>query len=124
MHELSIAEALLEQVKRHLPPTAALRRVEVRIGPMRMIESQAMQWAWQAATAGTPWAGAKLSLQMLPWRLQCPTCERQWDAMDLLETCSCGCDACRPIGGDELQLLCVDYDADALADQGLNKSTD
>jgi hydrogenase nickel incorporation protein HypA/HybF len=110
MHEMSIAEALLEQVKRHLPPAAALRRVEVRVGPMRMIEPQAMQWAWQAVTRESPHAGAELQLQMLPWRLECPECQKRWDTADLFEACSCGCETAHPLGGDELELLALDID--------------
>lgn len=123
MHELSIVQALLEQVQRHLPPGSVLRRLQLRAGPMRAIEPQALQWAWQAATRQSPYEGAKLDLELLPWQLTCSACGKQWNSADLFEPCSCGADACHPVGGNDLQLLSLDYD-DAPADQPTNGSTD
>jgi Zn finger protein HypA/HybF involved in hydrogenase expression len=78
MHELSIAQALLEGVARHTPPDAILQKVRVRIGPLHSIVPEAMTFAWSAATAGGPFEGALLEIEYLPWTLTCTDCERQW----------------------------------------------
>ncbi len=110
MHELSIADALLEQVRRHSPPGAALQAVRVRVGPMRGIDPEAMQYAWAAATAGAPESAAKLELECLPWALRCPDCGAQFTSADLYAACACGSDTARPVGGDELCLVSIEVD--------------
>jgi Zn finger protein HypA/HybF involved in hydrogenase expression len=125
MHELSIAEALRDLTLRKAPPGAVVSAVRIRIGPMRGVEPEALQWAWQATTsAGTvpisargngdcpvsyaTLQGSRLELDMLPWTLQCPQCKRRWEAPDLWQPCTCGCDQPHPVGGDELTLVSLD----------------
>ena len=48
MHELSLASSILGIARRSVPPGARLRVVRVVAGPMRAIDSDAMQFAWQS----------------------------------------------------------------------------
>jgi len=109
MHELSIAEALVQQVRRHAPPGAKVKQVKLRIGPLRGIEEQAMHWAWSAATADSELAGSQLEMEMLPWPLHCNACNRNWAGKDLYELCSCGQPATLN-GGDELDLTALEIE--------------
>ena len=108
MHEMSIAEALLEQVNEHTPPGAAVEAVHVRIGPLRAVEPDALQLAWQMVTEQTACANATLRLDMLPWQLRCSDCRRQWDSDRPYGACVCGCALPDPAGSDELALLSLD----------------
>jgi hydrogenase nickel incorporation protein HypA/HybF len=108
MHELSIAESLIDVARQHLPPAAQPRTITVHAGPLRAIEPDAMEWAWRAATEKTEFASTKLDLVELPWRLHCLTCRRDWDADHMNAACACGSTNARPIGGDELQLMSMD----------------
>ncbi len=110
MHELSIARALIELVDQHAPADATVTRVAVRVGPMRGVVEDAMQWAWQAATDDTPYADSALDLEMLRWRLRCPDCGREFEADELFVECECGCGRPTPIGGDELALVSLDVE--------------
>ena len=110
MHEFSLVNALIDQVDRHLPAGATLRRVKVRAGAMQAIEPQAMQWAWQAATQGTRMDGATLELTIEPFALTCPECRRQWESDDIYDTCPCGCQRPRPTGAHALTLLSITMD--------------
>ena len=112
MHELSIAEALVERVIAHTPRGGVVRRVRVRVGPMRGIEPESMQWGWKAATLGTECEGAELDLDLLPWQLTCPQCHRQWTSPELYVSCQCGCDTPGPDGGDELDLMSMDVEVE------------
>lgn len=116
MHELSIAQALLDLVNQHTPPDVTVEAVTVEAGPMRGIDNAALQFAWQSTTAGTPLAPARLELRLLPWRLHCPACDCQWDSDDLFVACSCGHAAPRPVGGNELRLVSLE-----VTDPPLNK---
>lgn len=105
MHELSIARALLQLAIQHRPPGARVEALHVQVGPLQAIDAEAMRFAWQAATFDTDLAIAELRLEMLPWRLHCPACSREWNAESLGATCECGSTRCTPVGGDELQLV-------------------
>jgi Zn finger protein HypA/HybF involved in hydrogenase expression len=63
MHEFSIAMALMERVKAHLPKNTRLKSVTVRAGELRRIDPDALQAAWQALTPELQSPSAKLNLQ-------------------------------------------------------------
>jgi hydrogenase nickel incorporation protein HypA/HybF len=104
MHEFSIAVAVLEVVRRHVPAGSHIESVQVLAGPMRRVDPDAMRFAWEQAVAGTPDAGASLHVSTPPWTLRCQTCGRQWESPELYVACSCGAEVGVPIGGDELML--------------------
>jgi hydrogenase nickel incorporation protein HypA/HybF len=106
MHELSIAEAILDLAGRNVPAGATLRSVRVSAGPMRGIDPRCMELAWQ----GLGRAEVALNLSVRPWRMKCGDCGRQWEQAELAERCDCGSPQVRPIGGDELQLLSIEVD--------------
>ncbi len=111
MHELSLANALLNLVRANAPANVRVRVVHVRAGPLQAIEPAAMQFAWQAATTATALEGALLELAMLPWRLRCRRCERRWQSADYSEACDCGSDAVWAEGSAELTLESIEVDA-------------
>ncbi len=114
MHEMSLAIDLMELVKRHVPPSACLMTVTVRIGPMHGVVSEALQWAWSAVTSQATWPQAKLIIETPPWRLSCPRCGRLWEPATVDEHCTCGSVHARVEGGDEFALVSVDVaDLDA-----------
>lgn len=110
MHEFSIATALLELVKQHAPAGTTVRKVVMEAGPLQSVDPQAMEWAWQAVSDGTMYAGAELEVRVLPWRLRCRDCGREHVADDMLSPCPCGCQVCHPTGGDELRLVSLTVD--------------
>jgi hydrogenase nickel incorporation protein HypA/HybF len=104
VHELSIARALLRLAQQHRPPGAIVESLQVQVGPLQAIVPEALQLAWQAVTSDTTLAGVRLNLEMLPWRLRCPACNRLWDADSLDATCRCSSARGILVGGDELRL--------------------
>jgi len=110
MHEFSIAQALLEQVRNHAPAGSVVRCVVMEVGPLQGIDPEAMRWAWQAATAGSPLQQAELQVHQLPWRMECETCGREWSAADMEGQCACGSQQVHPSGGSELLLRSLTVD--------------
>jgi Zn finger protein HypA/HybF involved in hydrogenase expression len=110
MHELSIATSVLELARRHVPGGCVLKTVHIVAGPMRAIEPQAMQSAWQAVIAAVGLHDLTLDLQVLPWSLRCPACGAGWTSAQLDSTCKCGCAGVYLVGGDELRIDAVDVD--------------
>lgn len=111
MHELSLASSILDLAMQHTPPGTSLRVVRLRAGPMRGIEPQAMQWAWQACIEGTDARDSRIELELLPWRLRCSHCGSEFSAPDVFDAvCPCGGRGAHPVGGDELQVMSIEVD--------------
>jgi Zn finger protein HypA/HybF involved in hydrogenase expression len=110
MHELSVAEALYDLVQRVKPVDAKLLGVKVKAGPMRAIDPEQMQTAWQVLLETRQLPPVTLHLTLLPWTLVCLDCDRSWTDEQIESTCTCGSRQCRPVGGDELQLVAIEVD--------------
>lgn len=105
MHEFSLATSLVDLVIANCPDDELLDTVTIEAGPMRGIEPQAMQWAWEAATQDTVIAGSRLELIQQPWTLHCPDCQTRFEADDMFTDCACGCDKTSPVDCDNLRLV-------------------
>ncbi|MGN6367737.1 MAG: hydrogenase maturation nickel metallochaperone HypA [Phycisphaerae bacterium] len=115
MHELSIAEALIEQVRRHAPPASRLSKARVEIGARRAVDEDALRFAWQALVANTEFDSVVLETRSLPWEIACLKCKRHWNSHDPLEVCSaCGSEETRAVGSNDLRLLSIEVSPDFL----------
>ena len=76
MHELSIVEGILEavipEVKKH--DVSKILEIRLKIGELSGIVPQCMQEYFQIAAAGTMADGAKLKIERIPVRINCPDC--------------------------------------------------
>jgi hydrogenase nickel incorporation protein HypA/HybF len=102
MHELSIAQAVLDAVGRH----AAGRRVtavELQVGHLRQVVPSALSFAWELITPGTLAEGAELELREVPAAGFCRACETETALPDLPLRCQrCGGFDLELIRGEEL----------------------
>jgi hydrogenase nickel incorporation protein HypA/HybF len=73
MHELSIAEGVVEVVSRHAAGRR-VHRVELRIGHLRQVVPSALEFAFELLAAGTPLEGAELDIESVPARGICRAC--------------------------------------------------
>src|SRR5208282_4586136 len=112
MHEWSIAQAILELARTHVPAGSRLSAVRVSAGPMRGIDPQCLQAAFNALNPSGPLQehGVRLDLVELPWPMRCDECGRIWTAQELASHCACGSNRVRPSGGDDLELLSIEID--------------
>jgi Zn finger protein HypA/HybF involved in hydrogenase expression len=110
MHEMSIAPAILDLARRHVPKGAALRIVRVCAGPLRAIDRESMQWAWQALMEEQSAGPIALELKILPWNMRCTECGAEWESAEAAWRCSCGSTEVRPTGSDRLQLVSIEVD--------------
>src|SRR5271166_2755282 len=76
MHELSIAESILDAVRKEiaLHPGTFPTRVGVRIGAMAAIDPQALTFCFDAVVQGTEWGDLKLDTNVIPARRICNNC--------------------------------------------------
>jgi hydrogenase nickel incorporation protein HypA/HybF len=77
MHELSLSGAIVNTVEKH----AAGRRVSVvsmRIGALRQVVPDTLDFYFGFVSKGTACEGARLEQELIPARLRCASCEREW----------------------------------------------
>lgn len=117
MHELSVAQAVLDLVRRHVPDdqAGAVRAVSVRLGQMSGVVADSLDFCFGAIVAGTPFSGASLAIEHVPARARCEACAHEFDIDVAVFRCpSCAGPHVRLISGDELQVVAVELeDAEA-----------
>jgi hydrogenase nickel incorporation protein HypA/HybF len=107
MHEASIALNLIEAVERRLEaqPLARVAVIHVRVGEMAGVSMDALEFAFQCLSAGTPLAGAQLAFDPVPLTLACDACGVTSPVEDLVFRCPrCGSEKTRIATGQELEV--------------------
>ena len=105
MHELSIAESILDAVRSELllHPGARPTRIGLRIGQMAAIDVDSLTFCFEAIVAGTEWESLTLDAKICPAKRLCVDCGIEFAVVDYNAVCSaCGSDHTIPTGGDEL----------------------
>lgn len=113
MHELSIAESILEILERKLPPDAVLAGAELRIGALQSIDDESLRFGWRAVLAAVGRSEAPLNIHRIPWRLRCGVCGNEWEPADAAyqaTSCHCGVGESVTIAGRELEIIAFDVD--------------
>ena len=111
MHELSVCQALVDQVEAVARERAAtgVKSVRVRIGPLSGVEAVLLEQAYPIASAGTVAASSGLVIEAAPVRVRCETCGAETEAEPNRLLCAtCGDYHTRLISGDELMLMSVE----------------
>ena len=109
MHELSVARSVVRTVVAALPdPDARVTGVRLRVGALSSVVPEALAFAWDAATDGSPLGQSELVVETVPIVLDCPTC----GAQKLPELQSLRCPVCGELcgevsAGDELEIADV-----------------
>ena len=111
MHELSLSGAIVGTVEKH----AAGRPVSVvnlRIGALRQVVPDTLDFYFGFVAKGTVCEGARLVQELIPARLRCAACERQWE----IELPVFMCPDCGPSGrvevasGDEFEVESIEVE--------------
>jgi hydrogenase nickel incorporation protein HypA/HybF len=110
MHELSIAEAVVEVACRHAAGRR-VSRVELRVGHLRQVVPSALEFAFELLTDGTPLQGAELEIEDVPARGRCRECgaESQMRAFPL-QCMRCGGLDLEIEAGEELLVEALELD--------------
>ena len=118
MHELSVCQALIEQVARIARDNDARRVVSivVTVGPLSGVEPQLLEHAYPIASAGTVAEDARLVIETAPVRVRCRSCGAETDAQANRLLCG-ACDDWRVdvIRGEEMVLSRVEIETEATA---------
>lgn len=113
MHELAVAQALVEQVENVISQHRATgaTSVRVRIGPLAGVVPDLLATAFPLAAAGSRLQHAVLDLVDAPVRVRCQTCGAETEAaMNRLICGACGDWHTQVISGDDLLLESVELE--------------
>jgi hydrogenase nickel incorporation protein HypA/HybF len=113
VHELSVCQALLDEVAKIAAShdARAVERVTVEVGLLSGIEPALLASAFEIARAGTCAAQAELSIAVLEILVRCNDCGAASRAQPNRLLCAaCGGYHTRVLEGDELRLRAVELD--------------
>jgi hydrogenase nickel incorporation protein HypA/HybF len=115
MHEAGIALNLIEAVEQRLEsePGARVAVIHVRVGELSGVSPEALDFAFQCLSAGTPLAGATLAFEHIPLTMSCGACGRMSPVVDLVFRCpACGSEKTRVSSGHELEVRTLELAED------------
>ena len=108
MHELGIAQNILEIVHQAVPvdQKAAVRSIRIRVGPLSGVVPDSLEFCFQAIVNETEMQNARLAIEQLPAILKCKKCSYQFKTKDLEFFCqSCGSSDLELVSGKELEVV-------------------
>jgi len=122
MHELSIVSSIVDAVTETAAayPGARVKEVRLRVGALASVIEDSLQFCWEITIEGTPLAGSKLVVNILPVVAHCETCGKDGELGSLQ---SFRCPHCgEPVSdlrqGRELEIDSIEIDeADAKISQ-------
>lgn len=114
MHELSIAESIVEIAETTARNANAVRvtAVRLRIGALAGVAPDALRFSYDVVTAGTILEGSTLDIIDVPVTVFCPTCrdEVALDGIQRFECPRCGTPTASIVRGRELEFDSIDIE--------------
>ena len=113
MHELSICQALIDQVEKLARENAAIavHTIHLQVGPLSGVEIPLLENAYPLAAAGTVAESAELIIESMPVRVRCKTCGAVSEATANRLLCAeCNDYHTELLSGDEMILSRLEFD--------------
>ena len=113
MHEMSIAQSVLDIAFGEMEKCAARRvqKIKITIGEFSGVVKDALEFAFEVLTPDTPASGAEVEIEVMPMTAECATCGpvpcRLNDLNLICPTCG---DPVAIIGGREMRVEYLDLD--------------
>ncbi len=121
VHELAIAQSLLEIVEQEALPYggARVRRIRLRIGRLSAVVPEALRFAFDAISRGGIAEGASLEIEEVPLRIRCHQCEEVFMMEDPFMACP-GCAGLdvEMVSGRELEIRSMELEDGDQTGQG------
>lgn len=96
MHEASICQSLVEQVRGCLPDGATPTLVRIDVGQLEHLDDEVMGAMWSAMTQDTDLSGTVLEIEHTPVRVRCGSCGAEYRPEDLMLLVCPDCGSARP----------------------------
>jgi hydrogenase nickel incorporation protein HypA/HybF len=116
MHELGIAQNILEIVKQSVPEeqAALVRWIRIRVGQLSGIVPDSLEFCFQAVAGETEMKEAGLVIEQVPTIFQCKKCAFRFQVNDLEFLCpTCGTSDLEIISGRELEIVEIELEEES-----------
>ena len=117
MHELSIAQSVLETVRAEAGrrPGARVCKVGLRVGELAGLDPESLRFGFEVLVRETDLEGLQLEIEHCPRRQRCPQCRNEFVVRDYEIACpGCGAAQTECIGGDELEIAYLEIEEKAM----------
>ncbi len=107
MHELSIAQNIIEIIQQHVPELEWERVTVVRlkIGAVAGIVPESLEFSFRAITAESLLSHTRLEIESVPFRIHCNACDTTTENEDGFALCgNCGSTDTKMLSGSELNI--------------------
>lgn len=112
MHEASIVSALLKEVEKELAASGVrerVKRLSVVVGRLSGAYPEALRFAFEVLSSGTPAEGAELVIETPMARCRCLQCNAEEEVEDIFCVCSaCGSANVTVTGSRDLLLSSIE----------------
>jgi hydrogenase nickel incorporation protein HypA/HybF len=106
VHELAIAESVVDSVTQRLPG-AAVTCVHLEIGALSGVVPDSIRFCFDLAAEGTGLAGARLEITEPAARCRCRVCGAEFQPDSPIVLCACGSPDVAVLAGEELKIVSV-----------------
>ena len=113
MHELGIAQEVIDRVQREVRkrPGVRPRAVRIKVGEISGVDCDALAFGFDALVKDTEWQSLALEIDYCVRRHRCPECATEFNVTDFETSCiACGNTATVMISGDELDIGYIEVD--------------
>lgn len=108
MHELSIAQSIVDIILQYVPDDQAhdVRLVKIKVGQMAGVVPDSLDFCFGAIVSDTPLSQARLDIEETLLQSQCKMCHEVFEVQGVTFVCPrCGSGEIKVISGTELQVV-------------------
>jgi len=117
MHEMGIAQQIIDIATASIPPdmrSARVERVNLKIGKLSAVVPDSLRFCFEIVSQDTPLAGAELAIEETPVVARCKDCDARWTIAEPVFTCrTCNSGSLEILSGRELDIVSIE-----IADEG------
>ena len=108
MHELGIAENIMDIVRQSVPggQTRAVGNIRLRVGPFAGIVPDSLKFCFDALSGDSGMTNAVLQIEQTPLTASCRGCENKFEVKNFAFRCPvCGGGDLEIVSGEELEIV-------------------
>jgi hydrogenase nickel incorporation protein HypA/HybF len=113
MHELSVAQSIVDIVKHSVPADelADVRIVRLKLGTFSGVVADSLDFCFMAISSETPLAKARLEIEHIPFVVRCNSCTKSFENDIGFVVCpECGGIETTVLSGRELQVTEIELE--------------
>jgi hydrogenase nickel incorporation protein HypA/HybF len=116
VHELSLSGAIVNTVVKHAQGRA-VSVVNLRVGALRQVIPDTLDFYFGFVAKGTVCEGARLEQELVPARLTCTSCRREWEMdMPIFSCAECGpAGKVEIVSGNEFEVESIELEEACIA---------